>query len=484
MGAGSAGIVEGSSLERLTHAIRRGFAAIEKMYPDAFFYENVSLRGALERRVYQEALLDPGRLDGLAQASGDRSAFSEWLLPRVAATPFRDTWRYVKALLRLIEAGLRSGVRRDTGHGPEFVFHALRPRFIDFFQPVIEKLGSQRCAIFCEPGYGVEDAAARHGLKVCERTPERLRRSGINRPPRSVFALYSVAVVSLLDALGTLRRHRPRAVVFAEAASFQEEILARAARALGVATVRLQYGRAGLLSPGYYEMPYDKMLMWGDGFVERLRGPSPDCQYVVTGSPLMDKLARGQSQSSHKLFADGGPVVTVISQPECASISRQDYATLTAIVDRALRANQHLRVLVRLHPADKATDFDRLAKQWPAQLRVTASREFPLDAVIGASVLVVGLYSTVLSEAAAAGVLPVVVRLGARHRVFPSPEEEGAAVLVTTPDEAVGAINSLASDASARKRYEEAMMAFTRKYFGPADGRAIDRIAEQIEAVA
>ena len=180
--------------------------------------------------------------------------------------------------------------------------------------------------------------------------------------------------------------------------------------------------------------------------------------------------------------ADNGAVVTVISQPECANISRQDYEALVAVVDRVLKSNNDIRVLVRLHPADRARDFNRLAEQWPQRLRVTTSQDFPLDVVIGGSVLVVGLYSTVLSEAAAAGVLPVVLRLGERHRIFPSPEEEGAAVLVTTPDEAVARISMLASDVSGRKAYAAGMTAFAKKYFGPMDGGAIDRIVEHIEA--
>ena len=68
--------------------------------------------------------------------------------------------------------------------------------------------------------------------------------------------------------------------------------------------------------------------------------------------------------------------------------------------------------------------------------------------------------------------------------MFPSPEDEGAAVLVTAPDEAVDAISALALDTAARKHYAGAMMSFTRKYFGPADGRAVERIVQQIESVA
>ena len=418
MVATTAGTIEASSLERLTLAIRQAFAAIENMYPGVLRYKDVPLRGALERRVYQEALLDRGRLAALAQTSGDPGAFAEWLPPRQSAAVLSDSWECVKAYLRLIGAAFQRPARQGSGPGPEIVFHVLRPRFIDFFHPVIERLGAHRCALYCEPGYGVEEAAARYGLKVCVRAKERLHWRSLGHPPWQMLSFYSVAVASLLDARGALRRHQPRAVVFAEAASFPEEMLARAAQSLGIPTVRLQYGRAGLLSPGYYQMPYDKMLMWGEGFVRRLQGASPDCAYVVTGSPLMDRLAEHASSPASRFFPGDGPIVTVVSQPECASISRHDYATLTAIVERVLGANPELRVLVRMHPADEAIDFDRLAEQWPARLRVTSAREFPLDAVIRASVLVVGLYSTVLSEAAAAGVLPVVVRLGAGTECF------------------------------------------------------------------
>lgn len=484
MGSEPAGIVDATSLERLTLAIRRGFADIEQSFPGAFLYGGITLRGALERRVFQEAAFDPAALASLARASAQPGGFAEWLPSDRTETRSRAVWEYLKARLRLIGRGYFCRAGRETNPGPEFVFHVLRPRFVDFFRPVIERLGVQRCALLCEPGYGTEEAAARHGLKVVARKPARLRFRALARAPKPVFPLYSTAVISLLNALGTLRCQRPRAVVFAEAASVPEEIVARAAGALGIATIRVQYGRAGVLNPGYYDMPYDKMLMWGDGFVERLRSTSPDCEYVVTGSPLMDRLARRPLRSDHELFAGDRPVVTVISQPECATITRQDYETLVAIVDGVLREREDVRVLVRLHPADEALDFDHLAGRWPGRVRVTAAEDFPLDVVIGGSALVVGLYSTVLSEAAAAGVLPVVLRLGERHRVFPCPEEEGAGVLVTQAAEAVAAIGALATDGQARKRYDEGMKAFARKYFGPMDGRAIDRIAGHIEAAA
>jgi hypothetical protein len=485
MSVDAVSIVRGESLERLTVSIRSSFAAIEKRWPGMLDYGEVPLRGAMERRAYQEALLDAGRLETLADVTGDRAEFSEWLPQQRSRWHADGIWGYLKAWARLIFYGLLrasgQGDERDRASGPEFVFCALRPRFVNFFRPIIEQLGSHRCAVVCESGYGVETEASRHGLAVCKRQSARLQFHRVRRPPAAMFPLYSVAIVDFLRALGTLRRCRPRAVVFAEAASFPEEIIARAARALGIATVRVQYGRAGVISPGYYHMPYDKMLMWGEGFVDRIKRVSPDCRYIVTGSPLMDKVMKIGLSKRLGLFSEDKPMISVISQPECASISRQDYASLVAIIDRVLRSGVDINVLVRLHPADKATDFAQLANQWPDRMRVTTAQELPLDTVIGESVMVTGLYSTVLSEAAASGVLPVVIRLGERHVIFPSPEEQGAAALASSQDEAVAIICRLAADTAARSEYRDGMSAFARRYFGPMDGGAVARIAEHIE---
>ena len=138
MVATTAGTIEASSLERLTLAIRQAFAAIENMYPGVLRYKDVPLRGALERRVYQEALLDRGRLAALAQTSGDPGAFAEWLPPRQSGAVLSDSWECVKAYLRLIGAAFQRPAQQGSGPGPEIVFHVLRPRFIDFFLHQLE----------------------------------------------------------------------------------------------------------------------------------------------------------------------------------------------------------------------------------------------------------------------------------------------------------------------------------------------------------
>lgn len=499
----SEAIASGSGdLERLTENIRAAVASFERRDPHCFHYNGISLRGAVERRLYEEAAVRPASLAVLCEAGSPREDFSNWL-PNRSSTTGRDRLGPLKAWSRLMFYGLwrASNLSRDEpksnreGSGQldsntpstnraEIVFFALRPRFVSFFRPVINRLGSDRCALLCESGYGVEQEALRNHFAVCEKRSARLQVQAVRRPPQALFPLYAAAIVDLLRALGTLRRFRPRVVVFAEAASSSEEVVARAARSLGIATVRVQYGRAGVLSPGYYEMPYDKILMWGQGFVDRIKPASPDACYVVTGSPLLDTLSHQEDSQPLNEFANDCVLMTVITQPECNNISRDDYETLVLVVERVLNATSNLKVLVRLHPADRATDFRRLAAGWGGRLRVTNIEDYPLGALLAKSTLVAGLYSTVLSEAVAYGVLPVVIRLGDRHRIFPSPEEAGAAALATSADEAVTEICRLADNPAERDRYRPAMQSFAQHYFGPTDGGALERIAKHIGDLA
>ncbi|UCH49809.1 MAG: hypothetical protein JSU95_08640 [Betaproteobacteria bacterium] len=480
------GGVNVESLESLTKAVRQAYRTIEEARPGCFDYNSISLRGALEIGLYWRVFTDPR---GKAVVNKGRSD----QMDLVAEFPFLGSARgrlgsafaVCKAWALLTYHAVFGFVlerrSRRRFRPVEFLFCVIHPRFIDFFLPVIDKLGRDRCALLCEGDAQTASVAARHGLAVCSPGYARLRMGAVGRPPVSVFWQYSAAVVQFLKAVGTLQHYRASAVVFAEGVSSQEAIIARAARSIGILTVRLQHGRAGVLNPAYYDMPFDKVLMWGEGFIERLRRTSPGCKYIVTGAPLMDGAIGHSGDNVLPLHFRAGPVVTIISQPQGLNISRQDYETIVNIADRVLHATPNLNVLVRMHPVDSAEDFGELAERWNGRLQVTRAQDYPLAAVLAVSTIVVGLYSTVLSEAVAFGVLPVVIRLRPGHRVFPSPEESGAAVLASSPDDAVSAICELAIDRTKRELYADKMADFTRAYFGPMDGRAVERIAFHIE---
>jgi hypothetical protein len=227
-------------------------------------------------------------------------------------------------------------------------------------------------------------------------------------------------------------------------------------------------------------MQYDKMLMWGEGFADRIRPFSPASRYVVTGSPLMAAADQAENVGALRAFAAGGRVVTIITQPESENIYADDYEALAQVAGDLVSCSPDAKVLVRLHPADRSTRFRALAQRWPGRILVTRAGEHSLRAVLDASTLVFGLFSTVLSEAAALGVLPVVLRLGDRHKIFPAPEDECAAVLAGTCAAAVSAIAELLASDQKRATYAAGMKQFAQRYFGPSDGASLERIVHHI----
>ena len=147
-----------TDLERLSRTIRNAVAAVEESNPGCFLYNGVSLRGAVERRLYEETAVRPASLQVLCKAGVPHEDFSAWLAERPSSF-IRDTFALFKAWARLIYYGLwRAKDRRHAGdqYHPvaseqpapgkpestkaEIVFCVLRPRFVSFFLPVIQRL--------------------------------------------------------------------------------------------------------------------------------------------------------------------------------------------------------------------------------------------------------------------------------------------------------------------------------------------------------
>jgi hypothetical protein len=482
-------------LERITALIRDSFAAIESARPGCFRYGDHNLRGTLERHVYHEATQRPAILHRLARgmhATGVRPDVFDY--SRFASLPaqhepqtairLREFVHARKVQARLVGSALRAHVvslpSPQLKPEAQFVFCAIDERFLLFFEPFIKKLGSDRCALLCVGGPETEKAAARTGVRVLPRGTARPRLAFLHRPPDALMDAYAVAVAMVLAAEGALSNSRPRTLVFGEGASPREDAAARVARAAGIATVRVQHGRAGVIHPGYYDMQYDKMLMWGEGFADRVRPFSPTSRYVVTGSPLMAAADQAGDVGALLAFAAGARVVTVITQPESGNIHAGDYEALAEVVGGLVSSSPDAKVVVRLHPADRSTRFLGLAQHWPGRILVTSAGEHSLRVVLDASTMVLGLFSTVLSEAAALGVLPVVLRLGDRHRIFPAPEDEGAAVLAGTSAAAISALTELLGSDRKRAAYAAGMRQFARRYFGPSDDSSLERIVHHI----
>ncbi len=85
-----------------------------------------------------------------------------------------------------------------------------------------------------------------------------------------------------------------------------------------------------------------------------------------------------------------------------------------------------------------------------------------------------------MSEAAASGVLPIIVKCNTLGEVFPFPCKENAAICVNNAEDGAKNILKVLNDKNIINKYKPFMNDFSKKYFGPNDGAALTRIVEAI----
>jgi hypothetical protein len=482
--------------ERLTMLITAIFDALEQDDPVLFNCGDINLRTAMERFYYFNGMLRPQSLKPLLVAGRkwreqsvvcDLTDLYDDLLGKIekagGSQRVRQLARWFYSigsqwLLKLSTVVSFLRVEKVTdAKTPPIAFYAFSDRFVYFFKDVIANLDDQDCIFLSGNGLVkpavVEEVGARVCLAKSGRLPACHWMMGVRH---SLFIDFTVVLKILARNYQILRQHCPSVVVFAEGTSVEDQAIALAAKALNIPTLRLQSGRAGILHSGYRGMCFDKMLCWGRGFVERFKSCSPDPQYVITGNPVLDGFDRGASAT-----ADRPSCLAVFSQPvTTGGISDDDYEVLVSVVEEFIKQNNKIRVVVRKHPADKSLAFDQLIPRYPDQLCMMNIETHGLSEVLQRCSVALGFYSTTLSEAVAAGVVPVILQLHGAHSVFPYPERHAAAIVTEAPEEALSCLLKLFHTPGALDGMRGNMRDFSEEFFGPQDGMSMQRIVDCI----
>jgi len=488
----------------LTLLIEALFDWLARAYPRLLFYGDVDFRHALECYFYFTGINQPAGLMPLLRAT---SQWRNGAIGRVDLAGLVATYddfmqkgqdqRVKTAYLRSVKAfyiklaTLKQSLKRstinvgDTGREDVIVFFAANNRYVSFFQRVIEKIGQPKCRFVALGQPEVIKAAQHISVNVLDDRCERVELRNISIPCwHSLYPEYMTMLQQFLLAVGTLRSVNAKAVVFAEGTSVQDALVASAAKALGMPTIRLQSGRAGILHSAYRKMPFDTMLVWGEGMAARFRQYSPDAQYVLTGNPDIQPPSVGEVATRRRFFAEKYKVLTVFTQPINPNLESREYDLLVGLVMNVLKQQSDLAVLVRKHPVDRYTGFEAVASELNGRLKITSVDDASLQEVITASDLVLGFYSTTLSESAAYGLPAVILQLRKEHEVFPFPERHAAAIGVGSEHEACMAIHKILHDVEYMQSMKANMKSFSEYYFGPRDGQAIDRVGGSIMRLA
>lgn len=477
-----------SRKEKLTKLITSLFDLLESDSPEFLHYGSVSLRGALERYFYFDSILHPQRINKLLLACSKKVNFDlkpchsdllEEYYYRYGNLDFKSrtaiefiNWaRIIKDLLKqipMVSSNQISVQKKQLDDSNLKVgFFVINNRFVSFFDSISQCFDEKQLLYFSSKP------------KLCSISSIQLKgqKFGISKKLFSIknhpfFSVYVRICIHYQLIYDTLEKYRPDVLVFAEGTSHDEYCAAVAARELGIPTIRLQSGRASLLHTGYLNMPFDKMLSWGEGFLQHYKSVSQNGQHVVTGNPAIDVL------SSEAFKPKGAPKIALLTQPaNMGWISENDYEQLVLLAKKLI--NEDIEIIVRMHPADKSDTFFSLSKNTDS-IKILNSPEYTLSYVFSQVQCVISFASTTISEAAACNVIPIILASNQEYRLFPYPEKQGAALVARTVEEAYETAKRILFYPEQFEDMRFQMKQFSQKFFGPQDGKSAQRIYSEI----
>jgi len=479
-----------SEEDELTCLIETLFDWLEIQSPGFLNYGNVAFRGALERFFYFSCSNNPGSLEPLLTATfawrvscSDAklaAVYDKWLVIAQAAQASKAKalircmlnlchiywFGYLYLFTKRVKPAVMMSQPAPVG------FFAINSRLACFFSDIVNKIKPQPVVFFSDSD-AISKAVDDLRCGLAKTGYEEVSLKNIAIPfNHALFPAYINALKKYLKIAGMLNHTQPAVLVFSEGTSMEDDLAARAASQLKIPTLRVQSGRAGVIHPGYKRMVFDKMLCWGEGFIERYKKYSPGPEYLAVGSPLLDDFKR---KSDVKSF-----VMAVLTQPVSTHISIEDYLMLSALTSRVVREVPDIQVLVRKHPVDASLVFDDLCQQYPHNIKMMCEPDWTLKEVMQLSDAALGFYSTTLSEAAACEVVPIILKLKDQHSVFPFPESHGAAVLANNCDDVFNAVMQLCRGSRNLEEIKNNMRLFRTKYFGKQDDQALNRIVDLI----
>jgi UDP-N-acetylglucosamine:LPS N-acetylglucosamine transferase len=353
-------------------------------------------------------------------------------------------------------------------------FFAINCRFVDFFQPLVSEFKSTRCIFFSSDPMLIAEKVKEQGAWLASMPMPKGFSSGLDLSLwHPLFPFYLRLCMFYQQAYLALQQERPRVLLFAEGTSHYDELMARAAKQLKIPTIRIQSGRAGELHSGYRNMCFDVMLCWSNDFVERYQSVSPKPAYYVIGSPLLDEF---HQLNERRVTTTKPKRVVIYTQPVSKHISEQDYLLLVKFAEDLLGSDERIDIIVRKHPIDKHSGFDDLQQKYPHRISPMNAPEFSLAATLINTQSAVGFFSTTLSEAAACGVIPVILQLDKSHSVYPFPEKHGAAIVVDSAEAAVDKVLQIQQHPEQFDSVRQKMQIFSQRFLGPNDGQSMQRL--------
>lgn len=227
--------------------------------------------------------------------------------------------------------------------------------------------------------------------------------------------------------------------------------------------------------------PAQRHLVYGSQAAELLSKAGCDPASIsVVGSINFDQTLRRDRANDRASVAallpswSGQPIVVIGTE------QRAEQVTDIGHVLSALRNEQDLYVVVKVHPADSVVAFERLAARFiDSPSRVAVIGECDLDALLGEASLLVCQRSNIIVTAAILGTPTLVCAFGGSQTIVDF-VEEGIAVGCPTPADIRRLIRQYVFDEVSRAQLLRSTARNLHRFNGPNDGNSTRRIVANL----
>jgi len=477
----------------LSDAIAAWSALLADADPSSFLYRGVDLRCAVERVMYFALVNDSAAYATFAaQAAGIAPA---------TAPPNQSIYRFVAPCL----VGRRSGAEDSSGDfprklgwlprlnrqvkrfagrqhpdfdlervdgRPNVLFLAIQPKFVRFLLPIMLALDDD--AAFLTVG----DLATEKYLKKMELPTLSVRlasaaQSGVN----GILGDFAY-LCRTFDAIeACIEQTKPRVLVVPEGNAPDCEVARLAARRAGVPTICIQHGWSPVSHPGFRNLMFDEMLVWGSLFADLLAPENPLQHFAIVGNPTRFETAR-RLRSFQPIRAigfflqKGGPL-----------IDATDWTSFLDLIGWTAASFPDVEIIAREHPSTSPLDDRERSRIGDhSNMQFMSAVDCPLGDILARCDIVVAAYSTTLLEAVAAGAIPFIFGASGMARYRPDLASVGVAIEEKQLAAAKVSLGLLIADCGMRERLRKAGEAFMPCLFAATGKSAVERIVSTIRS--
>ena len=343
-------------------------------------------------------------------------------------------------------------------HRPDILIHVRNFKFANYLAPVIRELHPNSYAFLV-----TNDAALADWFDLGGSPVVGVLSTNSLSLSHHLFCSYALRGFPQLmhDADSTitaLSRFQPKCTLVVEGNAPTDVITAEVCRTLGIPCYCVQHGWSPFVHTGFRNMCFKEMFVWGERFAELLLPYNPCQIFHVTGSHATQIVDDSAARSNVD-------TISFFLQAPCALLGVKAFDQFVELIVDVAQSYSRLRVIVREHPGyPLSNELTQTLHSFPnVQFSIPAFE--PLAEVINASDLVVSIFSTVLLEAIALNVVPLICSIGSMRHYEPSIAAMGAAVEVQTLADARSVIDELIADPARLERIRRTMSEIRHGFF-------------------